>query len=107
AEGDGGGWRLSGEKTGVLDGHVADALVVPARTSGGERDPRGISLFLVRRGATGLGVERQVRVDGRGAALLTLDGVRVGAADVVGAVDAGGDVLEEVVDQASAALCAE
>ncbi len=104
---DGDAWSLTGEKTGVLDGQVADALVVPARTGGAERDPRGITLFLVRSDAPGLAAERQRRVDGRGAARVKLAGVRVRAQDVVGAVDAGGDVLDEVVDHASVALCAE
>jgi acyl-CoA dehydrogenase len=107
AERDGAGWRLHGVKTGVLDGHVAHALVVPARTAGAGSEPRGITLFLVRAGAAGLRVERQARLDGRGAAHVTLDGVGVGAGDVLGAVDAGGEVLEQVVDEATAALCAE
>jgi alkylation response protein AidB-like acyl-CoA dehydrogenase len=107
AEREGTGWRLHGEKTGVLEGALAHALAIPARTGGGEREPRGITLFLVGAGAAGLGVERQARLDGRGAARVTLDGVRVGPEDVLGAVDAGGDLLEQVVDEASVALCAE
>jgi alkylation response protein AidB-like acyl-CoA dehydrogenase len=107
AERDGAGWRLCGVKTGVLDGHVADALVIPARTAGAERDRGGLTLFLVRAGAVGLRVERQARLDGRGAAQVTLDGVGVGAGDLLGAVDAGGDLLEQVVDAATVALCAE
>ena len=66
AERDGAGWRLRGAKSGVLDGHTADALVIPARTGGAERDPHGITLCLVRQGAAGLRVERQTRLDGRG-----------------------------------------
>ena len=38
----------------MLDAHVADALVVVARTAGGERDAAGITLFLVPRGRRGL-----------------------------------------------------
>ena len=68
----------------MLDGHVADVLVVSARTAGGPRDADGVTLFLVPRDAKGLTVERQWRVDARGAALVRLDGVTVGAADVLG-----------------------
>jgi acyl-CoA dehydrogenase len=107
AERSGGGWRLSGEKIQVLDGHVAEAIVVPARTAGAEADAAGITLFLVRRGAAGLTVVPQTRIDHRGASLLRLEGVAVGAGDVVGEVDAGGDLLEQVVDAATAGLCAE
>ena len=38
------GWRIDGEKIQVLDGHVADALVVVARTAGGDDDASDIVL---------------------------------------------------------------
>jgi alkylation response protein AidB-like acyl-CoA dehydrogenase len=98
-----GGFRLSGEKLHVPDGHVADALVVAAR---GPRDA-GIGLFLVERGAPGLGVERQHRVDGRGAARLRLEGVEVDAGAVVGEPGGGLPLLERVIDRATVGLCAE
>jgi len=104
---DGDGWKLEGEKIQVLDAHAADAILVAARTSGGEKDADGITLFLVRKGAAGLGVERQSRVDSRNAGLVRLSGVRVGAADVVGGVGTGGALLERVIDRATAGLCAE
>jgi alkylation response protein AidB-like acyl-CoA dehydrogenase len=107
AEKRGDGWHLSGEKIQVLDGHVADALVVVARTAGGERDARGITLFLVRKGTPGLEITRQSRVDSRNAALVKLSGVAVGLSDVIGAVDEGGDLFEKVVDRAMVGLCAE
>src|SRR6187399_1816632 len=47
AERVGDGWRLRGEKSLVLDGHVADRLLVSARTAGGERERVGITLFLL------------------------------------------------------------
>ncbi len=107
AEKAGDGWRLTGEKIQVLDGHVADALVVAARTSGGETDAKGITLFLVPKGARGLDVTRQWRVDSRNAALVKLSGVTVGRADVVGPLDEGGDLLERVVDRGIVGLSAE
>jgi alkylation response protein AidB-like acyl-CoA dehydrogenase len=107
AEHAGAGFRLSGEKIQVLDGHVADAFVVVARTSGGPRDAKGISLFLVPKGAAGLTVARQSRVDGRGAALLRFEGTPVGDEAVLGALDAGHELLERVVDRATVGLCAE
>jgi len=107
AERSGEGWQLSGRKVQVLDGHVADAIVVAARTSGQDADDDGISLFLVPADARGLRIERQTRVDHRGAAILHLDQVQVDANAVVGDLDCGGDVLERVVDRATVALCAE
>jgi alkylation response protein AidB-like acyl-CoA dehydrogenase len=107
AERAGSGWRLAGEKIQVLDAAAADALVVPARTAGAEDEAGGITLFLVRKGAPGLEVVPQTRIDHRAVGLLRLRGVEMGPADVVGAVDAGGDLLETVVDEATAGLCAE
>ncbi|MEN8161158.1 MAG: acyl-CoA dehydrogenase family protein [Myxococcota bacterium] len=107
AERAGTGFRLQGEKIQVLDGHVADALVVVARTSGEERDEGGITLFWVPKDAAGLTVTRQSRVDGRNAALVTLDGVEVGAGAVLGPVDGGHALLERAVDRATVGLVAE
>ena len=107
AERDGDGWRLSGEKAHVLDGGSADAFVVSARTAGEEGDAEGVTLFLVSRGAEGLSVEPQQRVDSRNAVLVRLDGVRVGPADVVGGEGQGGALLDRIVDAATVGLCAE
>jgi len=107
AERSGDGWRLSGEKTAVLDGASADAFVVAARTSGGDADRDGISLFLVPGDAAGLHVERLSRVDSRNAAALRLDGVALPAAALIGSEGQGLALLEEVVDLATAGLCAE
>jgi len=107
AERAGNGWRLRGEKIQVEAAAAADAIVVAARTAGGEGDAAGVSLFLVPKGARGLEIVPQTRIDHRGVALVRLGGVEVGTGDVVGALDAGGDLLEEVVDFATAGLCAE
>jgi alkylation response protein AidB-like acyl-CoA dehydrogenase len=107
AEPAGAGFRLTGEKVQVLDGHVADALVVVARTAGGARDAAGLTLFLVPKDAAGLAVTRQSRVDGRNAALVRLDGVSVGADAVVGSAGAGHALLASAVDRATVGLCAE
>ena len=47
-----GGWRITGKKIVVPAGDEADAFIVPARISGGERDSAGIGLFLVEASAT-------------------------------------------------------
>ncbi|MGI9592871.1 MAG: acyl-CoA dehydrogenase family protein [Myxococcota bacterium] len=107
AERSGGGYTLRGEKTFVLDGHVADQLVVAARSSGEPGQREGITLFLVDAKAPSLTVQRTVMIDGRNAAKITLDGVEVEASRVVGEPDRGADVLEPVLDRATACLCAE
>ena len=102
-----GGYRITGEKAQVLDGSPAHALVVVARSSGGEREREGLSLLLVPAGAQGLEIERQRRVDSRGAAIVRLREVAAPADALVGPEGAAADLLEEVLDLATAGLCAE
>ena len=103
----GGGWTLRGEKVQVLDGHVADRLVVSARTSGEPLAVEGITLFLVRPDAPGVRVTRQTRLDGRNAAVVRLEDVSTDRHTVLGEVDRGGALLTRVIDRATAALTAE
>jgi acyl-CoA dehydrogenase len=107
AERAGKGFRIRGEKVQVLDGHVADAFVVVARTAGGPRDATGLTLLWVPKGAAGLTVTRQSRLDGRNVALVTLDGVEVGPDAVLGDPDAGHALLARAVDRATVGLSAE
>ena len=107
AEKSGDGWKLTGTKSQVLDGHAADAILIPARTSGSSNDRAGISLFLVPASTAGLTSERQWLLDSRGAALLELSEVRVGADALVGEEGAAAAILEAVVDRATVGLCAE
>ena len=103
----GGGWTLRGEKVQVLDGHVADWLVVSARTSGEPLAVEGITLFLVRPDAPSVRVTRQTRLDGRNAAVVRLEDVSTDRHTVLGEVDRGGALLTRVIDRATAALTAE
>ncbi len=101
------GYRLSGRKTFVLDGHVADRLVVVARSSGASGDRDGLTLLLVPSDAAGLQISRTRMVDGRNAAVVRLDGVEVSEAARLGREGAGADVLDPALDRATAVLCAE
>ncbi|MAG34401.1 MAG: acyl-CoA dehydrogenase [Deltaproteobacteria bacterium] len=100
-------YTLSGEKVQVLDALGADAVIVPARTAGEAGDAEGITLFLVEADAAGLSIDRQSRVDHRNAAIVRLDGVACGTASILGALGAGGALLEQVIDRATVVLCAE
>src|SRR5690606_26009195 len=59
---------LRGQQGWVLNGHAADHLIVSARTGGDRRDREGVSLFVVPKGAKGLGVESLRTMDGGRAA---------------------------------------
>ncbi|HLK38238.1 MAG TPA: acyl-CoA dehydrogenase [Polyangiaceae bacterium] len=103
----GGGYKLSGEKTFVLNGHAADAVIVSARTSGGVADHGGISAFVVDPKSAGVTVRAIKTMDGHRAAIVTLQDVVVGAQDRLGADGGAGAALERALDRAAAAACAE
>lgn len=107
AEAAGNGFRLTGAKTFVLDGHVADRLIVAARTSGEDDARDGITLFLVDPKAAGVDVRRTIMVDSRNAAAIRFDGVQVDGADVIGAVGEGAAILDRVLDAGRTCLAAE
>jgi pimeloyl-CoA dehydrogenase small subunit len=104
---DGGGWVLDGEKSVVLHGDGADMLAVTARVGGGQRDRSGIGVFLVDADAAGVTRRGYPTQDGLRAAEVALDGVRVGADMALGEPGAALPLVERVVDEAIAALCAE
>jgi alkylation response protein AidB-like acyl-CoA dehydrogenase len=103
----GGGWVLDGEKSVVLHGDSADKLIVTARVGGGRRDRSGIGVFLVDADAAGVARRGYPTQDGLRAAEVALNGVRVAADWVVGEPGGALPLVERVVDEAIAALCAE
>ncbi len=108
ARASGGGFVLSGTKLFVLDAHVADVLVVVARTREGARPEDGLSLFLVPRGAKGVDVKLLPTMDQtRKLCEVTFADVAVGADALLGARDGAWAPLARVLDRATVALCAE
>jgi alkylation response protein AidB-like acyl-CoA dehydrogenase len=102
-----GGWTIEGEKRAVVHGGSADTLVVSARTSGGGTDPAGISLFLVDRGTPGLTIKEYRTIDEQRAADVWLSDVTVPDDALLGGEGQALGLIEEVVDYATALLCAE
>lgn len=97
---------LDGNKLFVVDGHVADTLIVAARIAGAD-DVAGIALFLVDHDTPGIRIERTAMVDARNAARIGFDKVRVGADALIAEAGAGWAALEETLDVARSALAAE
>lgn len=104
---DGDAFVLDGQKSVVLHGDSAGAILVTARTAGSRRDRGGIGLFLVGAGTPGLSRRSYPTQDGRRAAEVTLEGVRVGPENVLGDPENALPLVERVVDEAMAALAAE
>jgi alkylation response protein AidB-like acyl-CoA dehydrogenase len=86
------GGKISGAKTYVADGHIADVLIVAGQEG---------ALYLVRGDAKGLSRRELVTADSRGAADLKFDGV---AAEPM---NGGVEVLEQILDRARIGLAAE
>jgi pimeloyl-CoA dehydrogenase small subunit len=101
------GWVLDGDKRMVLHGASADTLVVSARTAGADRDAAGLTLFLVPRTAPGVSVKDSRTIDNLRAADIRFAGVSVGPDTLLGREGDGFPVVDEVVDYATALLCAE
>ncbi len=107
AKADGDGYVINGYKAVVLGAPWADKLIISARTSGGQRDADGVSLFIVDKSAAGVSTRDYPTVDGRRASEITLENVKVGADAVIGEIDKALPLIEKVTDQAIAALSAE
>jgi pimeloyl-CoA dehydrogenase small subunit len=107
AKKDGAGFVLNGHKAVALGAPMASHLVVTARTSGGQRDRGGVTVFIVPKDAKGVTTRDYPTVDGLRASEVYFDNVAVGQDSVVGKVDGGLGLVERVADEAIAALCAE
>lgn len=101
------GWRLSGDKGLVFPGAAANLLIVSARTRGVDGQSEGLSLFVVEREAPGLALRDVATLDGRWAAEVVLDGVALPADALIGVAHGAGPLIDLVLDEAAAALCAE
>ena len=87
--------KVTGSKKFVLDGHVANKLIVAARSAGAAGDSDGVTLVLIDRDAAGVSVTRTIMADSRNAANIELNGAE---GEVLGAAGEGGAVLERALD---------
>lgn len=104
---EGDGYVINGFKGVVLGGPSADVLVVPARTSGDQKDESGITLFLVEASANGISKRDYPTIDGLQASEINLDKVSVPASAVLGEVDKGLGLLEIGINNGILAVGAE
>ena len=99
----GNGFTLDGVKLFVNDAHIADYLLVAARTSG-----KGVTLFALETARAGISIAPLKTMDStRKLSEVKFDGVKAGAADVVGTMGDGWKPLAEVLDRGKVMLAAE
>ena len=104
---DGDGWVLDGAKSVVTSAPIATHLIVTARTGGHPQDRDGISLFLVDPTTPGITAHPLRTIDDRVAADLVFEGVRLSADALLGPEGGAWPPVEQAVDEATAAVCAE
>ncbi len=103
-----GGFSLSGTKLFVPDAHLADILVVAARTRDGTTLEDGVSLFAVPKDAAGLTVTPMPSIDEtRKLCEVRFENVAVPDGALLGELHAGWAALSRVFDVAAVALSAE
>ncbi|MCX7567437.1 acyl-CoA/acyl-ACP dehydrogenase [Sulfitobacter sp. F26169L] len=101
AKADGNGFRLTGKKTFVVDGAMADRLLVLAKTA------EGLTLFDIPADRAGISREKSNMIDARDAAKISFDDVEATGDDVLGQVDSAMNVLRPALQAGQAALAAE
>lgn len=95
------GYLLSGKKIAVMDGHIADKLIVVANTD------VGVELFIIDANAKGVSIERVITMDSRNYATIQLDNVAVGENAKLGNYKSGAALLEKTLDIGRIGLAAE
>ena len=107
AKKDGAGWVINGHKAVVVGAPWASHLIVTARTGGSQREESGVSVFIVEKNAKGVTTRDYPTVDGQRASEVYFENVSVGADALIGAEGAALPLVNKVIDEATAALCAE
>lgn len=92
------GWRVNGTAPAVIDGHTAHFLIVPAQTD------EGVSLFIVDREASVVSTPLRTLDQTRKVAGVSFEN---SPAEPLGAIGAGRQVLEHILDLAAVGLAAE
>jgi alkylation response protein AidB-like acyl-CoA dehydrogenase len=107
AKADGSGWTLNGHKAVVVAAPYATHLLVSARTGGSQRDAKGVSLFLVEANTKGVVRRDYPCVDGYMASEVYFENANVGPHALLGAEGGALPLIEQLVDHAAMAQCAE
>ena len=97
---EGDAWRLEGIKVAVPAAHLAERILVPARSNG------GVGIFLLDPRSGAARQERQISTGGEIVTTLTLDGAAVPEDDVLVEPGADADALARLHDEALTGLCA-
>ncbi|HVN02483.1 MAG TPA: acyl-CoA dehydrogenase [Caulobacteraceae bacterium] len=103
----GSGWVLDGRKAVVMGAPWATHLVVTARSAGAPNDEAGVSAFWIDKAAPGVSTRDYETIDGQRASEIAFEGVSLPADALIGAEGEAWPLVEQVIDEATVAVCAE
>ncbi len=100
-------FMLKGKKIFVVDGASADLLIVLTRTSGEKGDLTGLTLFLIDITSPGLNIVKLDMADSRNYANISFNNVKIDASCILGDIEAGGEIAEDILDIGRIAIASE
>jgi len=100
-------YALEGHKLFVADAHVADHILVVARTGDGERPEDGITLYMVDARGPNVRMEAIPTIGGDRQFKVSFDGVKVSQDKILGKVGEGWDIVDFTLQRAAVLKCAE
>lgn len=103
---EGDGYIISGTKMFVPNAHIADYILCLARTSNGSGGA-GLTVFIVDGKSQGISCTLFDTIAGDKQCEVIFDKVKVSRDNILGEVDKGWKVMEEALQMASVALCAD
>jgi len=98
---------ITGTKLFVPYAHIADWLIVAARTSTGDIPESGITLFLVNRETKGITTTALDTINSEKQCEVQFQEVEVPSGNVIGQLGEGWEVLQRTLEYAAVAKCAE
>lgn len=104
---DGDNYILDGTKLFVPDANIADFIIVATRTQEGTKGEEGITIFLLNAKDRGINITPLKTISGDKQCSVVFNHVKVNKANIVGEVDKGWQILQKVLDKATAAKCCE
>ncbi len=103
----GGGFSLSGTKLFVPYAHVADYILVVARTEGEPGDDKGITVFGVGGKPDGIGFTPLTTIAADKQFEMVFDNVAASSSDILGSLNQGLTMVRAILRKAAALQCAE
>jgi len=106
AESRDGGYVITGPKLFVPYAHIADYMLVVARTEGASGDDKGLTVFIVDAKAAGINLTPLITIAADKQFEVVFDKVSVSDSDILGSLHKGLPLLQAVLRKATAIQCA-